>query len=214
MTDRETHPLTLDLHELRIDATTSVYDAVGALHIFYNDLDQRAETLRRALTLPCGPGCGACCHEAVFITPLEWWGMVDYLQAHARWDLVQCAIERAAAIYHSQRAPLDALRAPPPADAADHWEIARDLHFPCPFLDDERCTVYPRRSLAARLFGISFWKPGEIYGCPVVESALANKEVRLLNAPAVIGRFSALPLTHGRMVIPYYVLRTYLPAAL
>lgn len=175
------------------------------LRALYDEVDARNAANTAGLNLPCHRGCDMCCHESVFVTPLEFFYMWHWAQANLPADLRDDIIRRGLALYASFADAIGALDAPPPAGAADHLQIARQIRFTCPLLSASGdCTVYPVRELLARLFGCSFNDASGVYGCHLVAAHLAGKTVRLLPARATARRLSDLPLTFKRQVYPYY----------
>ncbi|MCK5690596.1 hypothetical protein KAI87_15055 [Myxococcota bacterium] len=187
-------------------------DALDGLFSLYTDVDSRIEETTRDLDLPCYKGCDACCHESVFLTPLEFlaiwaWAQTN-LDAQSRLHIVNRALE----IYKDHQSIIDGFESAPPEGQEDHFQTAKELRFRCPFLgQDGGCMVYPARELYARLFGMSFNDDGGIYGCHLVGEHLAAKEVTLLPASATARRLNQLPLTSSRQVLPWYLNQLFEP---
>jgi len=106
----------------------------------------------------CGPGCGACCRRVIPVCEPE-----IHALAHLVGDLEPAAAERVRIRFEHlcqrlERAGLaDALRRPPPLSVA-YTQLMRDyaaLAEPCPFLVDESCSIYPRRPIICRDFGVT-----------------------------------------------------------
>ena len=56
-----------------------------ALAQLYRELDQALQRTTETLDLPCKAGCDACCHQSVFLTPLEFlaaWDWLLYMAGH------------------------------------------------------------------------------------------------------------------------------------
>lgn len=108
--------------------------------------------------ITCRAGCSACCRQLVVVSPLE---------AHALAEFVASRPELAARLTRSHAAWRDAIAADPelrsrlaafvesegyvsgPEGGAlelDYWQA----QLPCPFLEDDRCTVYPVRPFACQ----------------------------------------------------------------
>ncbi len=106
----------------------------------------------------CKPGCAACCHQLVVVSPLEAHGIAAYLRVHpevaeafhgrlAAWrETVAALPDLAQQLTHFQEAAgyID-------GDAGgkleeSYWQAS----LPCPFLDAGRCTIYPVRPFACR----------------------------------------------------------------
>ncbi len=186
--------------------------AIDSLYDLYGELDAHMATIKAKYPqIPCAAGCSSCCHEAVFVTPLEFWAIIFYLQEHNLIDLLEKALKISSEIYKEHREVIEAFNAPPPPGEKDHFTLAKDLHYVCPFLQAGQCAIYPARSLIARLFGLSFERPGVVYGCRQIEKALAasQQEVSLPSCHFWLKRLKTLPYTSGRQVIPYYMVRLY-----
>ena len=181
-------------------------DALVGLREIYDDIDSRNASNTANLDLPCGKGCSDCCHESVFLTPLEFFGVWDWAQQHIDDERRDAIIDDGLSLYAEHQAVIDALSGPRPAGERDHLSIAKDLRFRCPFLDGEGgCGVYPMREVLGRLFGCSFNDEGGVYGCHLVGAHLGGQTVTLLGARAQARRLHSLPLTQMRQVHPWYL---------
>lgn len=188
------------------EAGVDLQAALGDLRALYADVDARNQALTHTLDLPCHRGCSMCCHESVFLTPLEFFGVWHHVQTELGDADRQNIIERGLNLYHRHREAIVALDGPLPAGAADHFEVAQKLRFACPMLSAEgACRVYPARELLARLFGCSFNDAGGLYACSIVAEHVGDREVTLLQARPNWRRLLDLPLTHKRQVYPYYI---------
>jgi hypothetical protein len=197
---------TLDFDALARAQGVDLDDAFAGLLGLYVEVDRRNAANTGGLELPCARGCDACCHESVFLTPLELYAAWEWLQEHYDPPARLRVIERGLAAYADHRERILALSAPPPAGARDHFAIAREVRFRCPLLaDDGACMVYPVRELYARLFGQSFNEEGGVYGCDLVGQHLGGRTVTLLRVRAVAEALNALPLTASRNVYPHYI---------
>lgn len=194
-----------DLHGMAAQAGVDLDAAMDGLKTLLADVDARNAALTGGLNLPCHRGCSMCCHESVFITPLEFFTVWHYVQTTLD-DTTRTQMVRAGlALYRQHRATIQALDAPPPAGEVDHLSVARTLRFACPMLSESgACRVYPVRELLARVFGCSFDDAGAVYGCHLVAAHLADKTVTMLRARPTWRRLLDLPLTHKRQVYPYY----------
>jgi Fe-S-cluster containining protein len=185
-------------------------DVHEALLRLYLQVDRRIAAHTADVNLPCQEGCDACCHESVFLTPLEFYGVwawvQDELDDATRYQVVQHGL----ALYEKNRELIEALNHPPPPGSSDHLVIARKIRFRCPLLDSHgACRVYPVRELYARLFGCSFNEDRGIYGCERVGEYLAGREITLFSVRAVAEQLDDLPLTNKRQVYPYYIAQLY-----
>lgn len=64
------------------DPAMPIGKALEALRDVYRALDERLKKTTGHLKLPCYPeetcgGCSQCCHESVFLTPLEFFLVLD-----------------------------------------------------------------------------------------------------------------------------------------
>ena len=84
----------------------------------------------------CRAGCAHCCHQAVGVTPPEVFAIYDHLRATRTGRDLEALLARV-------RAADDRTRGMPAAE-----RISADL--PCPFLRDERCSIYEVRPLSCR----------------------------------------------------------------
>lgn len=180
--------------------------AFVSLAALYEDIDARNSTLTQHLDLPCHRGCSMCCHESVFLTPLEFFYVWHHVQTSLSVPERQDIVQRGLALYEQHKATIVALDGPTPKGQSDHFEVAQKLKFACPMLSAQgACRVYPARELLARLFGCSFNDAGGLYACHLVAEHLGDREVTLLRARPNWRRLLDLPLTHKRQVYPYYI---------
>jgi hypothetical protein len=196
----------VDLRAMAARIGVNLDEAFAALDEVYALADQRISETTRELDLPCHRGCSMCCKDAVFLTPLEFFRVWDFVQTRFSEEARARVIERALALHREHREIIEAFDRPPPEGESDHGSIAAKLHFVCPLLGEQgECTVYEARELYARLFGASFNEEGGVYGCHLVGAHLAGKTVTLLRARQMALRMAELPMTFKRQVYPYYV---------
>jgi hypothetical protein len=84
----------------------------------------------------CRAGCAHCCHQPVGVTPPEVLAIVAHLQAIRAPAALEATTAR-------MREADDRTRGVPTADRLS-------AEFPCPFLEDARCTIYEVRPLSCR----------------------------------------------------------------
>jgi hypothetical protein len=201
----------IDLVELGESLGEDLPAALDALRAFYADIDARVARTTAELNLPCRAGCDACCHESVFLTPLEFLAAWTWAEAHVPAAVRSAIAQRGVALAHEHAGLLAALQEPPQQGDTDHWRVAQSLRFRCPFLGSEgNCLIYPARELYARLFGASFWGSAigdghGIYGCDLVGKHLAGREVTLVHVRTAAMALNQLPLTAIRRPYPYYL---------
>jgi|UniRef100_A0A7C3SHI3 Fe-S-cluster containining protein len=87
--------------------------------------------------LACRPGCDFCCYNQIEVTPLEAFAIWDYI---GNWSSPERArLQKKVAISAAKKARMTKA------------EVARARRqFPCPFLKDRLCAIYPVRPLLCR----------------------------------------------------------------
>ncbi|MEM6734407.1 MAG: hypothetical protein AAF658_22775, partial [Myxococcota bacterium] len=177
--------------------------ARSELRSLYAELDERLAVRTKGLDLPCHRGCSACCHESVFVTPLEFLYVWEWAQENLDAETLESMIDRGLELYAEHRDRIEALETAP---QEEHDAIARELRFTCPLLGaGGECRVYPVRELYARLFGCSFNDAGGVYGCHLVGAHLADKTVTLPGVRPWAKRLASQPLTFKRQVYPFWI---------
>jgi hypothetical protein len=203
-------PLRINLHARLHDEGVDLEGALKRLRSLYADVDERNERNLEGLELPCSSGCDACCHECVFLTPLEFYGAWDYAQRTLDDQTLRAVIDDGLRLYGDNREIIDAFDRPPPEGDDDHTRIALRLKFRCPLLSQAgECRIYPMREMLGRLFGCSFNDDGGVYGCDVVGAHLGGKTVTLVRARPMAMRMHELPLTDKQQVWPWYLQQLY-----
>lgn len=200
----------VDVVALAAEHGVELGPAFQALGELYVDVERRIERTTATLSLPCHRGCDACCHDAVFLTPLEFLAAWDHLQASVDDAVLASVVREGRALFARHRDIIEALDVAPPQGSRDHFTLAQQLHYRCPLLGrDGACRVYPARELYARLFGASFNEDHGVYGCELVGRHLADKVVTLVRARAVAMQLGTQPLSARRQVYPYYIEALY-----
>ncbi|MCC6809066.1 MAG: hypothetical protein IT381_16680 [Deltaproteobacteria bacterium] len=210
------HRLHVDLDAIETgDPALPLRSALAALDDIYRALDDRLRATTGRLSLPCYEPrdgcatCSQCCHESVFLTPLEWLRVVDYAQTHLEPDAYEAMIGGGLSLYAAHQQTIAAFMQPPPDGERDHFFLARHLRFRCPLLGAAGCSVYPAREVLGRLFGQAFNKDGGVYGCALSGAFFGGKTATLVRADPWAARLEALPLTQYRQVYPWYFQITY-----
>lgn len=103
---------------------------------------------RPEISISCGPGCGACCRQAVPVTAAELRAIRVWLDALP--DDERRAHEERIAATAEELAAADA-EALGMADERSYF----GLGIPCPFLVDESCGIHPARPLACREYVVA-----------------------------------------------------------
>lgn len=205
----------IDLDARALAEGVDLRAALARLKALYADVDERNARNTNGLDLPCGRGCDGCCHESVFLTPLEFYGAWDLLQRAYDDETLAYVVDEGLRIYEENRELIESLSAPPQDGEIDHTRAARELRFRCPMLGaDGACLVYPMREMLARLFGCSFNDDGGVYGCHLVGAHLGGQTVRLVRARPMAMRVHDLPLTDRQQVYPFYIHQLYGEVAL
>jgi Fe-S-cluster containining protein len=107
----------------------------------------------------CRAGCAACCRQFVVVSPLEALAIQQHAQGadraqRRRWEKAHARHAEALARRPSLLRRLQAFQAaggyltPADGDALEREYWSAQL--PCPFLENERCTIYPARPFACR----------------------------------------------------------------
>jgi Fe-S-cluster containining protein len=86
--------------------------------------------------LACSPGCDHCCHQSVAATPVEVFVIARFLQQHLEPKELAALRARLQIFYHSTTSLT--------------FEERHDPAYPCPLLENGKCTVYEARPLACR----------------------------------------------------------------
>src|SRR5687767_3811089 len=85
-------------------------------------------------------------------------------------------------------------------------ELARTMHYTCPFLVEEACSIYAARPHACRLYGNSFIPSrGKMFACHLVEEALVGQEHALVNFEGTVAMLRMYPDTTWSQVFPWFV---------
>lgn len=210
------HPLHFDIDGLDTgDPAMPIRTAFAALEQIHRELDDRLAKTTKRLALPCYEPrdgcvtCSRCCHESVFLTPLEWFYVVDYAQTHLEPAAYERMIREGLRLYEEHKQTIDAFMQPPKAGERDHFYLAKELRFTCPLLGPSGCAVYPAREVLGRLFGQAFNEDGGVYGCVLSGAFFGGKTMTLVRAVPWAKRLEALPLAHYRNVYPWFFQLTF-----
>jgi len=102
----------------------------------------------------CAKGCGACCRQAVPLSPAEAWMLADQVAAYPaeRRETILArfaeARARLSAAGFGERSLAGAGRAEMERLGVDYFRLG----IPCPFLEDEACSIHAHRPSACREF--------------------------------------------------------------
>jgi Fe-S-cluster containining protein len=149
---------------------------------------REAEQMGRRVS--CGPGCGACCRQLVPVSEIEVLYLQDLLNglSSSHRARIEQRIGRARSRL-SNAGLLDELRT---ASHLDSREARRSLGYryfrlgiPCPFLEEESCSIHPQRPLACREYLVT--------SPPATCAELERGEAQTLELPrrpsAILNRF-------------------------
>jgi Fe-S-cluster containining protein len=146
-----------------------MFNEFGQLEQLYEKINQETDRVARLHEWhPCRKGCSDCCHYSNFL--------VSETEANYIFDLVRSwGKYRLREIQSRARSELSRL----------HQEIGYGkwnklvARYPgervtCPLLEDDVCTVYERRPVICRVYGLSGIKDEgkHMYACPKVEKAM------------------------------------------
>jgi Fe-S-cluster containining protein len=181
MPDRDTYQLEFTASDRTIEATVNIpradvrmTDLLPVLFSFSNALVALAEDVAREAGKPvsCRAGCGACCRQLVPISEPEALHIAELVES--------LPPDQAAAVRERFRAALEALgpglveRLRDTAGLKtidDRREIGLEYFraaVPCPFLEDESCSIHELRPLACREYLVS--SPAENCQRPTAET--------------------------------------------
>ena len=149
------------------------------------------ESTRVGRPVSCHEGCGACCRQAVPIAPVEARALAEYINAQPeeRREVLRARF-RAAAVLLEESGMAQELRSAAALFAADPSLFDKDrthalglryfaLGIPCPFLEEERCTIHAVRPLRCREYLVV--SPAEHCAHPETEEVVTVKPSVLLS---------------------------------
>ncbi|MBI3736186.1 YkgJ family cysteine cluster protein [Candidatus Sumerlaeota bacterium] len=120
-----------------------------------------SESSKRGKPVSCGKGCGACCRQLVTISPAEAFYLADLVAKmpperaeNIRARFAKTLEEIAAGRLTERLARLDDSA----LGEAEHYRIAEDyfrLQIPCPFLENESCSIHQHRPAVCREYTVA-----------------------------------------------------------
>ncbi|MEO6094677.1 MAG: YkgJ family cysteine cluster protein [Fibrobacteria bacterium] len=159
-----------------------------------------AAEARQGRQVSCKKGCGACCYQAVPLSPAEAWMIADVV-ASLPADRKAATLERFAAAKARLSEAGFGERSLQGAGEAEVMKLGIDyfrLRIPCPFLVDDACSIHPNRPSACREFLVS--SPAENCADPVA------REIRSIPTAAILtealSKVSALVMGGEPFAIP------------
>lgn len=160
------------------------------------------EVTRRGEHVSCKAGCGACCRQLVPITEPEARQISDLVEAlpEPRRSVVKDRFA-AARLGLESAGLLDFLENPPPDGSAEENQNIGIEYFrlgiPCPFLEEESCSIHPDRPVTCREYLVT--SPAECCKDPTLDV------VRPVKIAASVWRALAMldPLPPGQSRLRY-----------
>lgn len=141
-------------------------DVLPAIRLIDDALVARAgeESEAKGRPVTCSEGCGACCRQLVPVTESEARALTDLVESlpgerraevRARFETASSDLAKAGLVCEIRGA--SSLARQPLRELGSRYF---HLGIACPFLEDERCSIYPQRPLVCREFLVSS-PPGE-----------------------------------------------------
>src|SRR5262245_10691370 len=87
-------PPRIDLAALSQQLSVELEPAIAQLRALYDEIDVRNKENTATLNLPCHRGCDACCKESVFLTPLEFLAVWDWVQKNFSDEQIAAVIKK------------------------------------------------------------------------------------------------------------------------
>jgi Fe-S-cluster containining protein len=148
-----------------------------------SDISER-EAAGMGKPMSCREGCGACCRQAVPISPVEARMLSEWIDAQPgeRREVLRARF-RDAARRIEESGLAQSLRNAPLTDKDKTHALGLKyfaLGIPCPFLEEERCTIHPIRPLRCREYMVA--SPAEHCAHP------ETKEIIGIRPPVVLSR--------------------------
>ena len=165
------------------------------------------EAARVGKPISCREGCGACCRQAVPISAVEARALSEYIESQPgeRREVLRFRFRAAAARLEEARLAQEirALSSPLEKEKAHALGLRYfALGIPCPFLEDERCTVHSIRPLRCREYLVA--SPAEHCAHPETKEIIGVKPPVLLSR--VLGKWN----TSGDATSSDFILLTML----
>ncbi len=183
-TGTSTATLRLTIGDLKIAHPVTVpagrvtaVEILPALQALVNEVVNRAEEAERASTgrtVSCRKGCGACCRQLVPISRTEGEGLLRLIAA--------LPPARRAEIERRFAAAEQALRAAGLSERGPRSDRELSVEYfaqrlPCPFLEDESCSIHPDRPLVCREYLVT--SPPHYCAGPMQEGVAPSKVPKL-----------------------------------
>ena len=154
------HPITVP------SAPVAAADVIPALQGLVNAVVDAAEagSLKSGKSISCRKGCGACCRQLVPVSRTEGERLLALVEAmpeerratlHARFAAAEAALDGAGLAARGQKSDRELSLA--------YFALA----IPCPFLEEESCSIHPERPLVCREYLVT--SPAELCAGPAQE---------------------------------------------
>lgn len=130
------------------------------------------EVGKQGETVSCAKGCGACCSQLVPITEIEVYHIAEIVEQmpEAKRKTVKEKFEKASRYFH-ETGLFARIDASADLSAEEIRAIAVEYfqaNVPCPFLEDQSCSIHPVRPLSCREYLVT--SPAEICSAPTPET--------------------------------------------
>lgn len=172
--------LQIELHALaqRLQQVNNLGETEDAADLYTLIGEMVALVAAHYSAIPCQSGCSGCCIDSGLprTSALEWQHIFDYLQEEMPPALLEKVLqqnqdwhgEQLSAFLEEQKRIED----PSAKLALPQFESKR-----CPFLVDDRCTVYPVRPAICRGFGYFTWRrepevESQVFACQMAADSL------------------------------------------
>ena len=152
---RIVHPITVP------SGSVAAADVIPALQGLVNAVVEAAETGKQ---ISCRKGCGACCRQLVPVSRTEGERLLTLIEAmpkerrtalHARFAVAEAALEGAGLAERGAKTDRE-------------MSLAYfALRLPCPFLEEESCSIHPERPLVCREYLVT--SPADLCAGPAQE---------------------------------------------
>lgn len=126
------------------------------------------EVEKQGETVSCAKGCGACCSQLVPISAIEVYHIAEIVEQmpEAKRKTVKEKFEKASRYFH-ETGLFARIDASADLSAEEIRAIAVEYfqaNIPCPFLEDQSCSIHPVRPLSCREYLVT--SPAEICSAP------------------------------------------------
>jgi Fe-S-cluster containining protein len=162
-----------------------------------------ASETKQGRAVSCRKGCGACCRQAVPVSPAEAWMLSDLVASLPPQRRAQVLGRFEQAWERLREAGFAGRGLDASSTLADLLSVGLDyfrLGIPCPFLEDEACSIHPQRPSACRRYLVT--SPPEncaalglVPTAPVPQAHNLTEALSRLSATLLGGEPTVIPLT-------------------